>query len=640
MEEERIPADLVKQETTGFQRGCSIPLDPSYLPTVVRSSGDHLGIQGTSPQNQGDVSLFGDDGSVKMSRNHLQGVEERKMVQESLTQDQKESKLEPESPAKFFTAIQTTAYPDPRRASGFEFKSELQVIGQSPSISSNITKSHLLQGDLGATVTQDKAYQDGQIGPKLDSRPPQMASVPERTGAQNGTGSKDLPPNRPMGVSPQAQRDDQVMIDIPIARKPTDVQNGDRQGEGSTKPKGKYPLGSPSEGPQLPSRALGIFNNVVQHQTSIFNTKGPLVFDQANQDATVTNKHQQESGYVNWSKPSNQTNSGGFKAVSVSVLETKTAQKPDHAILASGANQLFDPKSSVTVSSVSSVHKQVLDLENSGKFATPASRSKQDHKPDHPGADGIGGRGTHSLKNNCYCGQASKNSEGFLTCVNFSRCQGKCHKSCVEWNEADYGPFECPSCLILSNDPMREVVTPLVGPTLMEPEATFTFKVTLPKPAPPAQGRGKALPVPVYDVEMRCIKLGGPRMYLQCWPQNIKLTLNSTNVFDSIYMDQSDWYKSGREAPRLRKLVPNINAVMRGNNFTLKIESVSDLNTRYMFCVCLVRSHCLRSFFRKMSAENTLEMRDAQKKLVSLLYGPQAPKGRRFSENRPKTEEL
>ena len=187
---------------------------------------------------------------------------------------------------------------------------------------------------------------------------------------------------------------------------------------------------------------------------------------------------------------------------------------------------------------------------------------------------------------------------------------------------------------------MREVVTPLVGPTLMEPEATFTFKVTLPKPAPPAQGRGKALPIPVYDVEMRCIKLGGPRMYLQCWPKNIKLTLNSTNVFDSIYMDQTDWYKPGREAPRLRKLVPNINAVMRGNNFTLKIESVSDLNTRYMFCVCLVRSHCLRSFFRKMSAENTLEMRDAQKKLVSLLYGPQAPKGSGFSNYRPTTKEL
>lgn len=631
MEEESIPTQALKQLTTSFQDSCSTPLQQLYEPRTVGFTENRVGANPTSTESAGLSWKFGDNKSSREGIGKNERQLDTKLQPLSDIQAHQFSNSKSSSTGQNFTANRNAL--DLRTDESSEIQSSANSYLHTHLVTKmdSATKSHLPEISIGTIQTQDAVAHLAENEKRKNVRVVDTVILHERHRQQELNG-----PENQLAV--RTDMEDSIIIDVPFARKSTETPIEVKQIDQGAKPKFNLPSGILNHESQLPSRTRGIFNSVVQHQTSLSNLRDGFSSHQLDHDSKSTNKSHQEPGYVNWSKPSNQQNNGSFKAVTVSVLETKTRAKPEPAV--SALESKLDSKIPGGASSARSVTKSMSENDQPAKFATPNSRSKQEQKLDNQIADEIISMIPSPLKNSCYCGKSGKNNEEYLTCANYARCQGRCHKSCVDWSESDYGPFECPSCLILNNDPMREVVTPLIGPTYLEPEATYSFRVVLPKPAPPPQGRGKALPVPMYDVEMRCIKLGGPRMYIQCWPQNIKLTLNSTNIFDSIYMDQTEWYKPGREAPRLRNLVPNINTVMRSNNFTLKVESVSDLNTRYMFCVCLVRSHCLRSFYRKIGTQNTLEMREAQKKLLNLMFGSQAPNGSNFDQNRPKNKKL
>jgi hypothetical protein len=397
--------------------------------------------------------------------------------------------------------------------------------------------------------------------------------------------------------------------------------------------KGTNQKGLDAHGFQLKSRAKGIFSGMSSLQTpaEVKATKSPespvpssVGISSSLPLPIMSPKPARDRAFVNWGDNNGTKNDA---PTGISVLETKSTAKVDPGDIVSVPKP--ENKKSQADKLVNKESKMIPELEVPSKFVTPANRAKQvvDTKSNQAVAEELASSIIPDIKSSCFCGKNNKDGEGFLTCSKSSTCQGKCHKSCVEWNQSELGPFECPSCLILNNDPMREVVTPLIGPALLEPEATFTFRIALPKSCPLPTGRGKALPQPVYDVEMRCIRLSGPRTYLQSWPKNIKLTLNSTNIFDSIYEDQSEWYKQGKEAIKLRNLVSNINSVQKHSNYTLKIESASDLNNKYLFCVCLVRRHCIRSFCKKITTDHCLDYKEAQKKLIRLVYGPQPAKG-------------
>ena len=148
------------------------------------------------------------------------------------------------------------------------------------------------------------------------------------------------------------------------------------------------------------------------------------------------------------------------------------------------------------------------------------------------------------LKNNkekCFCGQkgGKKDSGLWITCIN-QECGAKFHHDCLPYRMNDLQSFECPSCIILNNDPLNDVIQILLDPSILINDFEYSFKLNL-------EQFGKITDDVNIGVEIRSIKLDGEHFFEQTWPDKASLKLNTKVVKEVKPLHQNSSLKKRRD---------------------------------------------------------------------------------------------
>lgn len=218
----------------------------------------------------------------------------------------------------------------------------------------------------------------------------------------------------------------------------------------------------------------------------------------------------------------------------------------------------------------------------------------------------------HKLKNikdQCFCGQkgGKRDSGLWITCIN-QECGAKFHHECLPWRMSDLQSFECPSCIILHNDPLNDVIQILYDPSILVNDFDYAFKLT-------ADNFAKMTDDVNIGVEVRSIKLDGEHFFEQTWPDRAAIKLNAKVLKEVKPLHQNSSLKKRRD----EKLFNRQNVKVGLNSVSINFQNVVDgKNTKlkqdpkYVFTVVLVRKIAVEELSMRVRNINMLSVEDSK----------------------------
>lgn len=214
-----------------------------------------------------------------------------------------------------------------------------------------------------------------------------------------------------------------------------------------------------------------------------------------------------------------------------------------------------------------------------------------------------------NMKTACICGtKGTKKDLGmWITCTN-PECGARFHHDCMPWSLNDKHNFECPSCLILSNDPLNDVIGILVEPSILISEQEYTFKLA-------SDQQTKIQEDHNIGVEIRTIKCDGEHFYEQTWPDKCSIKLNNELIKEVKPLHQNSSLKKRKD----EKIFSRKNIKMGSNSVWIQFENVQDgKNTKpkqdpkYVFVVVLVRRVSVEELSLRIRNMNTLSIEECK----------------------------
>lgn len=210
-----------------------------------------------------------------------------------------------------------------------------------------------------------------------------------------------------------------------------------------------------------------------------------------------------------------------------------------------------------------------------------------------------------NMRTSCFCGLKGGKKEGGLviTCTNHD-CGAKFHHECLPWRLSDLPNFECPSCLILNNDPLNDVIQILYEPSILLTEEDYEFKMSLDQYSKMTEDVN-------IGVEIRTIKLDGEHFFEQTWPDKCVIRINNKIIKEVKPLHQNSSLKKRRD----EKLFNRQNIRLGLNSMSIVFQNVQDgKNTklkqdpRYVFIIVLVRKLSFEELSNRIRSINKLSV--------------------------------
>ena len=214
-----------------------------------------------------------------------------------------------------------------------------------------------------------------------------------------------------------------------------------------------------------------------------------------------------------------------------------------------------------------------------------------------------------NMKDRCFCGQkGTKKDIGlWITCHNMD-CGAKFHHECLPWRLGDIDNFECPSCIILNNDPLNDVIQILFDPSILISEMEYLFKLT-------SEHFSKITEDVNIGIELRSIKMDGEHFFEQTWPDKCSIKINSKLIKEVKPLHQNSSLKKRRD----EKLFNRQNVKLGPNNISMSYQNVQDgKNTKlkqdpkYIFTIVLVRKISVEELSQRIRNINRLTVEESK----------------------------
>lgn len=195
----------------------------------------------------------------------------------------------------------------------------------------------------------------------------------------------------------------------------------------------------------------------------------------------------------------------------------------------------------------------------------------------------------------------------WITCIN-QECGARFHHECLPWRMNELQSFECPSCIILNNDPLNDVIQILYDPSILVTDLEYNFKLSL-------EQFGKITDDLNIGVELRSIKLDGEHFFEQTWPDKASIKLNGKAVKEVKPLHQNSSLKKRRD----EKLFNRQNIKLGPNTLSINYQNVVDgKNTKlkqdpkYVFAIVLVRKISVDELSLRIRNINSLSVEQSK----------------------------
>lgn len=135
-------------------------------------------------------------------------------------------------------------------------------------------------------------------------------------------------------------------------------------------------------------------------------------------------------------------------------------------------------------------------------------------------------------------GKFTKNRKGEIIKRKCKTCSLMFDNHIVRWPESKSHLFECPSCIILNNDPLNQVMEILYQPSILKSNKTYNFKMKF-------EHYNAINSDPKIGVEIRTLKLDGEHFYDQTWPDKCSIRVNGKTIKEIEPLNQNSSLKKG-----------------------------------------------------------------------------------------------
>lgn len=184
-------------------------------------------------------------------------------------------------------------------------------------------------------------------------------------------------------------------------------------------------------------------------------------------------------------------------------------------------------------------------------------------------------------------GKFKKNKKGETIKRTCKSCNQIFDNHIVRWPDSKSHLFECPSCIILKNDPLNEVIQVLYEPSILKSNFTYNYNLKL--------SEYQAINTdPRVGIEIRTLKLDGEHFYDQTWPDKCCIRLNGKIVKEIEPLNQNSSLKKRRD----QKYFMRHHIKMGLNTINITFKNVRDgKNTKcdfdpnYVFTVVLIKKN-------------------------------------------------
>ena len=218
------------------------------------------------------------------------------------------------------------------------------------------------------------------------------------------------------------------------------------------------------------------------------------------------------------------------------------------------------------------------------------------------------------MKVECICGQ--KNEDWLMITCSSPGCGANFHHECHPWETNDLQNFECPSCIILNNDPLNHILQVLIEPSILI--SNFEYYFTIPNEDFETISNSKG----TIGVEVRCIKLDGEHFFEQTWPDKGTLSINGIQIKEIRPLVLNSSLKKRKD----ERLVLGKELMEGSNTLKLVYENVFDdknskkdskqfPNPKYVITVLLIKRISPNELIRRVMSENSLSIEKAKMKV-------------------------
>lgn len=192
---------------------------------------------------------------------------------------------------------------------------------------------------------------------------------------------------------------------------------------------------------------------------------------------------------------------------------------------------------------------------------------------------------TNKLKIKNMAGRFKKNRKGETIKRKCRTCSLEFDNHIVRWPENQASLFECPSCIILNNDPLNQVVDILYEPSVLKSNKTYNFILRY-------ENYNAINSDPRVGVEIRTLKLNGEHFYQQTWPDKCCIRVNGKIVKEIEPLNQNSSLKKRRDQKLFNRYMSRVGI----NAFNINYKNIKDgKNTKvdyepiYVFAIVIVR---------------------------------------------------
>lgn len=216
-----------------------------------------------------------------------------------------------------------------------------------------------------------------------------------------------------------------------------------------------------------------------------------------------------------------------------------------------------------------------------------------------------------NLERECFCNNKALDNGGFFECSN-PKCQKVAHRVCIPWRVQDYGEFECTSCIMMTNDPLKEPKHIFIEPSLIKSGFEYSFKLSFDR-------YYEINDDSELDVEIRCIKMDGEHFFEHTWPDKCEIFINGRKIKELKPLSQNSSLKKRRD----EKLTIPLSVLNHGtNSLCFSYVNVQDgKNTKfnkdplYVFSLLMAQKLSKQELMRKI-IQNHSKPKSESKKLI------------------------
>ena len=211
----------------------------------------------------------------------------------------------------------------------------------------------------------------------------------------------------------------------------------------------------------------------------------------------------------------------------------------------------------------------------------------------------------------CYCQEKKPEDERTLTC-SVNRCSRVCHFSCLPWSQKKLGAFECPSCIILSNDPLNKIEQVLVEPSILLSGSPYYYNIN-------NSVASNILANNNIAIEVRMIKLDGKYFIDQTWPDKCEIEVNGSKIANIDPLITHSSLKKRKD----QKFLTRNKYVLGRNSFVCKYQNIQDgkntdfdKNPIYVLAVLLVKRQTALELSQHVVAHNKLTIEESKNQII------------------------